>query len=64
MKIKTKIIAIMAVVVTASAQLTFVNPGSSPDATDGDTIRNAFIKCNNDFTYFGGQVNSLNSSLS
>ena len=48
----------------AQSSLTYVNPGSSPDATDGDTIRNAFIKCNNDFTYIGGQLNSLNSSLS
>jgi len=66
MKIKTKIIAILAVVTIAAAQtsITYVNPGSSPDATDGDTIRNAFIKCNNDFTYIGGQLSGLNSSLS
>ena len=62
---KTKIIAILAVVTIAAAQtsITYVNPGSSPDATDGDTIRNAFITCNNDFTYIGGQLSTLNNSL-
>ena len=56
----------MAIAATASAQtsITYVNPGSSPDATDGDTIRNAFITCNNDFAYIGGQLSSLNNSLS
>ena len=62
---KTKIIAILSVVTIAAAQtsITYVNPGSSPDATDGDTIRNAFIKCNNDFTFIGGQLSTLNDSL-
>jgi hypothetical protein len=49
---------------TVQAQITDVNVGSAPDATDGDTIRNAFIKCNNDFTYIGGQLNTINSTLS
>jgi len=53
----------MAASVSAQTGITFVNPGSSPDATDGDTIRNAFIKCNNDFTYIGGQLSTLNNSL-
>ena len=48
---------------SAQAGITYVNPGSSPDATDGDTIRNAFITCNNDFTYIGGQLSTLNNSL-
>src|SRR5208282_517733 len=47
----------------AQSSITFVNPGSSPDATDGDTIRNAFITCNNDFAYIGGQLSTLNNSL-
>jgi len=65
MKIKTKIMAILAMVILAAAQasMTYVNPGSSPNATDGDTIRNAFITCNNDFTFIGGQLSALNSSL-
>lgn len=49
---------------TVQAQITDVNVGSAPDATDGDTIRNAFIKCNKDFTYIGGQLNTINSTIS
>lgn len=47
----------------AQNSIGYINVGSSPDATDGDTIRNAFIKCNNDFTFIGSQLNSLSASL-
>jgi hypothetical protein len=50
--------------VNAGAQISTINVGSSPDATDGDTIRNAFIKCNNNFTLLGAQLSGVNDALS
>ena len=45
------------------AQINDVNVGSAPDATDGDTVRNAFIKCNTDFNWIGGQLNGIGTTL-
>jgi len=50
--------------VTLVAQLANINVGTGAKTQDGDTVRTGFIKANNNFTWIGGQLDTLNSEYS
>jgi len=61
LKIGSSVTLVIGSSVTLVAQLANINVGTGAKTQDGDTVRTGFIKANNNFTWIGGQLDTLNS---